>query len=146
PVVDDRDGIFALEGEETTIDPTRPLLGRPTACVGREHELGTLQLTLRVCIEESTPRAVLVVGPAGQGKTRVRHELLRRSQSEPGLRVFLGLGDPVRTSSTCGLLGAAVARFCGVRSDASPAENRAALEARVALTVPEPDRLHTAVF
>src|SRR5262249_45525536 len=140
------EGVLALEGEESTIDPTRPLLGRPTACVGREHELATLQLTLRVCIDESSPRAVLVVGAPGLGQTRIRHELIRRSGNEGELRVLIGLGDPVRAVSTCGLLGGAVARACGVRGDATAAENRAALEARVAQSVPEADRRRTAVF
>src|SRR5262249_25059600 len=44
---------LVLDGEEQTLDPTRPLLGRPTACIGREHELAVLELALRVSIEES---------------------------------------------------------------------------------------------
>src|SRR5262249_27377188 len=81
-VGDDADGQI-LDGEAPTIDPSRPLLGRPTACVGREHELVSLELALQACIEESSPRALLVVGPPGIGKSRLRHELLRRSQSRP---------------------------------------------------------------
>src|SRR5262249_40751157 len=130
--------------EEPTIVPTRPLLGRPTACVGREHELATLQLTLRACIDEASPRAVLVVGPPGMGKTRLRHEFLRRAGGEE-LLVLVGLGDPIR-SSRCGLLGGAVARLAGVRADAGPTENRARLEERIGRRLPPAERLHAAVF
>ncbi len=138
------DGILALEGEEPTIDPTRPLLGRPTACVGREHELAALELTLRVCIDEATPRAMLILGPPGMGKTRLRHELMRRSQARgDDLVVLLGLGDPIRTSSTGGLLGSAVARLCGVRAGASQAESWALVDERIGRHVAAPDRRRT---
>ncbi len=142
----DDDTMFALEGEDASIDPTRPLLGRPTACVGREHELGTLELALRACIEESAPRAVLVVGLPGMGKSRMRHELVRRAQAHgDDVVVLLGLGDPIRTSSTRGLLGSAVSRLCGIRAGAPPAENRAALEDRIGRHLTA-DRHRTPVF
>jgi eukaryotic-like serine/threonine-protein kinase len=124
---------FVLEGEDPSIDPGRRLLGRPTTCVGRDHELGMLQLGLRACVEESSPRAVLVVGPPGIGKSRLRHELVRHAEA-PGAELTLlqGLGDPMRTSSVRGLLGDALCRLAGIRSDASWQQQRAALEARIA--------------
>src|SRR5262249_52821341 len=105
----------------------------------------TLSLMLRVCIEERSPRAVLVVGPPGMGKTRLRHELMRRVQ-DAELRVLVGLGDPIRTTSSYGLLGGALARLCGLRAEAPPVENRAVLEERVGRHMPAAERLRAAVF
>ena len=116
---------FVLEGEDASIDPERRLLGRPTPCVGREHELGILELTLAACVEEPGPRAVLVLGPPGSGKSRLRHELERRARAR-GLpfQQLLGLADPNRTATTLGLLGSALARSCGIRAGASAQEGR----------------------
>ena len=140
-------GIFRLEGEAATVDPSRPLLGRPTACVGREHELGTLELTLQACIDEGQPRAALVVGLPGMGKSRIRHELMRRVQRrDDGVLAMLSLGDPIRTSSTCALLGGALLRLCGLPTDASGSRNRAAFEERIGARVAAPERARTAVF
>jgi eukaryotic-like serine/threonine-protein kinase len=141
------DGIFALDGEEPTVDPARLLLGLPTACVGREHELATLELLLRASIEESSPRAVLVVAAAGMGKTRLRHELVRRLHASGGeLLVLDGLGDPIRTSSRSGLLGSALARLCGLRAEYDAGENRARLEARIGECLRPAERARTAAF
>jgi eukaryotic-like serine/threonine-protein kinase len=138
------EGAIVLEGEDPSIDPTRRLLGRPTACVGREQELGTLELALRACVEESAPRAVLVVGPPGMGKSRLRHELLRRVQSRgDDLLVLLGQGDPIRSTTTYGLLGGAVSRLCDIRPDASSADARAALEERIGRNLVEHRQLTT---
>jgi hypothetical protein len=92
-----------------------------------------LDLALRACIGESRPRAMLVVGPPGIGKSRIRHELLRHAQAEggPNPTLLLGLCDPIRTAGTRSVLGSAVARLCGIRSDMPEEEKRSALEARV---------------
>ena len=140
------DGVFALEGEDPSLDPERRLLGRPTTCVGRDHELGMLDLFLRACTGESSARAVLVSGPPGIGKSRVRHEFLRQAQLQhPELAVLVGLGDPIRASGSCGLLGSAIARLCGVRADGSEEENRAALERRIGRCRPR-EQQRTTVF
>src|SRR5262249_51493871 len=62
-----------------------------------------------------------------------------------GVLVLHAQGDPIRSSSACGLLGAAVSRLCGVRADASGEANRAALEERVGRHLAEPRR-RTTVF
>jgi serine/threonine protein kinase len=42
-------GVYALERAVLAADATRPLLGRPTPCVGRDAELATLDIALGAC-------------------------------------------------------------------------------------------------
>lgn len=120
--------VFELLGEDPSVDVARPLLGRPTACVGRERELVMLDLTFAACVDESEPRALLVIGPPGIGKSRLRHEFLRNCERRAHpLAVFVGAGDPLRVSGGRSLLGRAIARFAGLDPRATAPENRAAL-------------------
>ncbi|HYH97697.1 serine/threonine-protein kinase, partial [Hyalangium sp.] len=122
--------LFLLSGEHLSVDESRPLLGRPTPCVGREQELTLLELAFTICVEESSARSLLVIAPAGTGKSRLRHELLRRLEhhAHPPL-VLLGRGDPMNTSAAHGLVGQAVRRVCEV-VDGEPLETRRARVAR----------------
>src|SRR5208282_2138040 len=103
-------------GDELSLDATRPLLGKPTPCVGREAELGLLEGLLSGCIEEEEPRAVLVKAPPGVGKSRLRHELVRRTLQArgDGVLVVIGRGDPLSAGTSYGLLGQALRRMAGI--------------------------------
>ena len=57
--------------------PRRTLLGADVPIVGRKRELGTLRALYDEVIDEPVARVVLVTAPAGGGKTRLLHELLR---------------------------------------------------------------------
>ncbi len=131
-------GTFALRGEQLDADASRPLLGKPTPCVGREQELALLDFTFTTCVEESAARALLVTAPAGVGKSRLRHEFLRRMEGkeQPPL-VLLGRGDPMRTGASYGLLGQVLRRLCGVGEGESLEAQRSRLYQRVALHLPE---------
>src|SRR5262249_41370906 len=63
-----RPGGALLLPSEKEVDASRPLLGKPTPCVGRDTELGILELQLTGCIEESQSRAILITAPPGVGK------------------------------------------------------------------------------
>jgi len=129
---------FLLGGEHLTVDASRPLLGRPTPCVGRQQELAMLELTLNGCLEDSTARAMLITAPPGTGKSRLRHEFLRRlEQSSQPVLVLLGRGDPMNSGSAYGLMGEVVRRLCGVL-DGEPLEaRREKLAARISQHQPE---------
>ncbi len=105
---------------------TRRLLGRPTPFVGRNRELRLLEASWEACAVERSARVVLVTGPAGTGKSRLRHELLSvlalRSEAP---RVWIGRGDPTRTASPGYLLVDALRRALGL---ATGGEARAAQE------------------
>ncbi len=98
-----------LTAEDQASDLSRPLLGKPTPCVGREAELGTLESQLRACIEESEARAVVITAQPGVGKSRLRHELMRRlaARSEP-VTVLYGAGDLMSAGAPYGIVGAAI--------------------------------------
>jgi serine/threonine protein kinase/tetratricopeptide (TPR) repeat protein len=94
-----------LVAEIADHDALHVLLGKPTPCVGREQELATLEATLTTCIDEGTASAVLVTAPAGMGKTRLRHELVRRARARhPDVEVLVGVGDASRVGTTYSIL------------------------------------------
>jgi hypothetical protein len=115
---------FLLKGEHLSVDETRPLLGRPTPCVGRELELSMLELAFSTCLEEPSARALLVTAPAGMGKSRLRHEFLRRLErrGQPVL-MLMGRAEPMSPKATSGVLGQALLLLCGIQ-EAEPHKAR----------------------
>jgi tetratricopeptide (TPR) repeat protein len=91
---------FAVTEELAEHEATRLLLGRPTRFVGRDKELGLLELTLRECISDSVARALLVTGPPGQGKSRLRHEFVARVHANSHARVLSARADPLGAGSS----------------------------------------------
>jgi serine/threonine protein kinase/tetratricopeptide (TPR) repeat protein len=96
--------------------------------VGRNSELATLVATLDECLDESVTRALLVTGPAGFGKSRLREEFLRRVQSvehELGERieVWMAHGDPMRGGSPLHLFSSALRRAADI-VDSEPVSAR----------------------
>jgi hypothetical protein len=131
-------GLFLLQGEHLGVDESRPLLGKPTPCVGREQELALLDMAFTTCVGEPGAQAVLVTAPAGAGKSRLRHEFLRRlERHEPSPLVLLGRGDPMSAGSAEGLLGQALRRLCGLSGGESLEERRSRLSQRLSRHLPE---------
>lgn len=127
------DGDYQLVRSSAQGDATRPLLGRPTPCVGRESELAMLQSVFAACVEDQTARAIVVKGAAGSGKSRLRHEFLRRletSQSHGAL--LLARAEPMRTYSSYHLIVQAVHSLLGIRAGMSSTDSYSMLCAHVA--------------
>ncbi|HEX3480951.1 MAG TPA: protein kinase, partial [Kofleriaceae bacterium] len=144
-----RDGMQRLVSEQVDADETRRLAGRPTPCVGREFELGQLEALLARCIDEPLPGALLITSASGVGKSRVRHEFLRRIRArwgEDGIEVLMGRGDPMSAGASYGLLSQALRRLCGVLDGESPADRQAKLERRVLRHVAPDAAVHTVSF
>ncbi|WP_224366033.1 serine/threonine-protein kinase [Hyalangium versicolor] len=117
-------GTTRLLGEHLGADESRRLLGRPTPCVGREQELAVLEMAFFSCLEDTFARALLVIASPGTGKSRLRHEFLRRLEHRaPPMLVMLGRGDPMNAGSAYGLMGEAVRRMCGIQNG-EPLESR----------------------
>ena len=140
-------GAYALGGERLDHDAERLLLGKPTPCVGRERELSMLEALYTDCKEERLARAVMVVAPPGLGKSRLRHEFLRRlgSNGEKSI-VLLGRGEPLKTKSAYGLLGEAVRQLMELRAGQELAQQRARLRALIGAAMPSADALRVTVF
>jgi tetratricopeptide (TPR) repeat protein len=136
-----------LTGEEKDADVTRPLLGKPTPCVGREAELGSIEALFAGCVEASEARAVLVTAPPGAGKSRLRHELLRRIErrGEP-MTLVAGRGDAMGAGAPYGILAAAIRALSGVGGGEPIDEQRRLLRDRVGQHVAAAERERVARF
>jgi serine/threonine protein kinase/tetratricopeptide (TPR) repeat protein len=124
---------LALRGERPLDDPARRLLGRATPFVGREREMAALLALHDECAGEPVARAVLLTGPAGVGKSRLRRELVDALRERGGPHeIWIGRGDPMSAGSPFGLLIQAL-RGAAALLEGEPASVRAAkLRARVA--------------
>jgi tetratricopeptide (TPR) repeat protein len=101
---------------ESPLDESTPLLlGKPTPCVGRGRELAMLEGLLDGCIAESVASAVLLTGPAGAGKSRLRREFVERAQRRGApLELLVGRGDSLGRSPPFGMIGEAIRRAVGI--------------------------------
>jgi hypothetical protein len=127
------DGRTQILHGDTNPDEARRLLGLPTPCVGREQELALLMAALAGCIDERSARAVGVVAPPGMGKSRLRHELLRRVRlGHPEVTVVHGRAELMAAGSTYAILTDGFLRRCGVGGAAQLAEKQERIRAHVA--------------
>jgi hypothetical protein len=132
-----RGGETLLLREDPDLDETRPLLGKPTPCVGRQVELDQLEGLMASVVDDGQPRAAVVVGPPGIGKSRLRHELMRRLEARyPDLTTLMGYGDPLNAGSPYVIIGHALRRGAGIGLGDDPATARARLEALCAPVEP----------
>jgi eukaryotic-like serine/threonine-protein kinase len=136
-----------LHGERARVEGTRTLLGTPTACVGRDRELATLEALFAECVESPSAQAVLVTARAGYGKSRVAHELLRAigERGEP-VEIWIGRGDSLRAGSAFGLLGQALRSACSIIDGEPVGVRQQKLRARVARHVAAADQRRVTEF
>jgi tetratricopeptide (TPR) repeat protein len=74
---------------------SRTVLGRRTPCVGRERELAVLATLAAGCFDGSGADALLVTGPPGIGKSRLRREFVTHLRQRGIVKVWVARGDPV---------------------------------------------------
>lgn len=121
-----------LRARSRGTEGARRILGRPTRCLGRDRELANLEAILDECFSEARARAVLVIGAAGIGKSRVRQELRRRMiDRAPDAEVWTTLGDPMRAGSPFGLAADLLAQVMGIAHGEAEADQHAKIRARV---------------
>jgi eukaryotic-like serine/threonine-protein kinase len=138
---------FELHGEREVTAGTRRVLGRPTACVGRDRELANLGGLFAACVDESMAHAALVTAPAGMGKSRLASELLTMIEARHEGTVFwIGRGDPLRGGSAFGLLRQALQNALGLRDGDPLAARQDTLRAHVARYVPKADQRRVTEF
>ncbi len=113
--------------------PGRTLVGRLTPFVGREKELALLCASLDETIAERSAGAMLVVAPAGMGKSRLRHELVHAARERhPSLQVWIGSGDAARQHTPLGLVADVISSAAGLRDDEPLSLRRQKLQMRIA--------------
>ncbi len=134
------DAILELRGQGSGEPVARTLLGNDTPCVGRTRELRTLLACYDDCVEEEVPLAILLVGPAGIGKSRMRSELLARLEehASPPQLLFVR-ASPSGAGSAFGMIAKAIRAESGIRDDEPLEIRRAKLRARVGRHVPRQD-------
>ena len=129
------------------VDNSRVLLGKPTQCVGRERELGLLESSFGSCTDNESATAILVTASAGVGKSRLRHEFLRRIQASHGDYILLsGRGDPMSVGTSYGLLAQALRRFLEMSGAEDPKQVQEKFAAAVAKHSHGEDSQLTAAF
>jgi hypothetical protein len=142
------DGMLYLQGERLSLDPTRPLLGRPTSCVGRERELTILDATFTECLEGAGPNVVLVTAPSGAGKSRLRHEFVRRLgiSSSAEVVVLNCQGDPLHLTTPYAQVAQAVRQMAELHDREDTRELRERLRQHVTSVLPEADAVRVTDF
>lgn len=92
-----------------------------------------LEAQLAACIDESEAHLVLFTAPPGAGKSRLRHEFLRRveKRSEP-LTLLLGRGDVMSVGAPYGILRSALHKLCGITGSEPLELQRERLRVRIA--------------
>ncbi len=83
------------EGNSLTEERSRESEGRVSPFLGREREIASLQSLLEETRDEKAPRAVLLLGPPGQGKSRLLREFLT-ANPDASLQVALASGTLLR--------------------------------------------------
>ena len=107
---------------------TRVGLGDEAPFVGRDAELGLLIGRLLDVVDREMPRAVLVSGEAGVGKTRLGQELSRFAGELPGARVLWGRCAPYGEGRDVAAVAEMVRTACGIgdSDDVDTARDRVA--------------------
>jgi len=131
-----RQGGSLVLGSDRIQQGARPrLLGKPSTFLGRTRELSTLESVLTGCVSEPVASAVLVIGPAGTGKSRLRLEFLEKVQLREPVEIVCGWADSLCPGTPFGIIADAVRRAAGIR-DGDPLESkRLKLEQRLTRTV-----------
>ena len=130
-------GGLLLIREDATAFGARQLLGRVTPTVGREKEVALLFGIYGEMAEDGTPRAALVTGPAGIGKSRLRAELMQRlelPQRRP--EMLLCRGDAMSRGSSLSALGRALRALMGIHDGELPHEQVTKVKNHVAVRLP----------
>jgi tetratricopeptide (TPR) repeat protein len=135
-VQEDGDG-GVLVREDASGFGARQLLGRATPTVGREKEIALLVGIYNEMAEDGTPRAALVTGPAGIGKSRVRAEMMQRLETAAWRpEILLCRGDAMSRGGSISALGRALRALMGVHDGEQPHEQVTKVKNHVAVRLP----------
>jgi tetratricopeptide (TPR) repeat protein len=135
-IVRDAEGARLVREDPRDIAP-RQVLGKLTPTLGREREIATLQNVYTETLRDSYPRAAIVLGPPGIGKSRIRSELVQRLSLAPAPPEVLSCrGDGGGGGTSISALGKALRVAMGVQDGASRADQVALVENHVRQRLP----------
>jgi tetratricopeptide (TPR) repeat protein len=143
-----RDGTASyLRGERDVLEVKRNLLGKATDFVGRGREISVLTDLYAGTLAESMASAVLVVGAAGVGKSRLRQEFVEWVMRQPDRgEVLFGIGDSLGAGSPFATLARAIRRAAGIHEAEALDGKQSKLAALVARHVDLEERARVAAF
>ncbi|MFO0761991.1 MAG: protein kinase [Byssovorax sp.] len=119
---------LCLRREREAPDGARRLLGKLTSCVGRERELAALEQLHDECASIPAARAALLVGEAGAGKSRLRHELVERLRArDHRAPCWIARGDPLRAGVPFGMLAQLLKQALGLPEEEPLPARRASI-------------------
>jgi tetratricopeptide (TPR) repeat protein len=134
-VIRERGG-FVLGSDRIEQGAPPRLLGKPTVFQGRTRELSSLEAVLAGCIGEPVASAVLVVGTAGTGKSRLRREFLDKARARPEqVEVLSAWADSLCPGTPFGIIADAIRRAAGIRDDEPLEVRRRKLQKRLERTL-----------
>ena len=126
------DGTGLVLRKERTVEAARTLLGKPTRCVGRVREIELLETILEETLAGSTASGAVVTAPPGYGKSRLRHEFLRRlRRRRQVIETWVCRGDPVGAGSAFSMIAPAVRQTAGFVDGESARHRRDKLRTRL---------------
>lgn len=135
-----------LIGEHSWIEQSM-LLGAEVPFVGRKREMVVLDVSLNECISEHLARAVVLVGDAGLGKSRLKREfLIAAVASENNVSIWTATGHPMRRGSPLDLMARAIRQLAEIHEDEPLALRQQKLAQRVSRSVPAAERERVTVF
>ena len=135
---------YRLVGDRTPEAAAPRLAGLVVPCVGRKRELRMLEAALAECIDEEMAGAIIMVGPAGGGKTRLCREFVHRVASGPEpVSIFSGRGSWLRARAPLSLLATIIGDAVGLVNGQSLKQKRQRITNRVAelLAADQVDRM-----
>ncbi|HVY45454.1 MAG TPA: AAA family ATPase, partial [Minicystis sp.] len=136
-----------LVGPAQVAHAAHMLLGRPAPFVGRRSELRVLEELASGAFSESRAVAVLVVGEAGMGKSRLRDQLFARlAESDDAPALWFAQGDPMSVGAPLAMLGQIVRAEARVQGGEAPVVAEAKLRERVARSVDPKDVARVTAF
>jgi hypothetical protein len=140
-------GVLEVVASSEPPATARLLLGRATPFVGRDRELSTLEAFFDERAAERAPQAVLLTGPAGIGKSRVRDEFVRRlREAGKACTVLACRGDATSAGSPYFMAAQAVRQACDL-GHGDPGDERRQLREAIERRVPgSEDRERVAEF
>ena len=140
-------GYYVLRSDSAELDSQPLLLGKATPCVGRTRELATLEGVFAGCVAERVASPVLVMGPAGAGKSRLGREFVEKVRlGGSGAVILSGRAPSLGTGSPFGMVSDAIRKTAAIQDTDAIELRRRKLWSRLGAQLSGAKLHHTAVF